>query len=110
MEGMHIINKASSGQNLTPVKPVHKYQLIINPFLGNVFLYALWKLQKTKGFLIFSGYENGGLGKKGLKVLKQPLSFFDLRHALPLKLPNIYFLSKKSWLVTSCFWYAKYNN
>ena len=36
----------------------------INPILPNVPFWSLWKHQKTKGFLIFSGGSKGNIGKK----------------------------------------------
>ena len=41
-------------------------------------------------------YEKGTLGRNGLSNLKRLLSFSGLSHALPLKLPNIYFFNKRS--------------
>ena len=43
--------------------PLSKYHWL-NPFLPIVLFWSLWKHQKTKGFLMFSGGSKGSIGKR----------------------------------------------
>ena len=40
------------------------HKVTINPFLPNIPFWSCWKHQKTKGFLMFSGWSKGNIEKK----------------------------------------------
>ena len=56
----------------------------INPFLPNIPFLSLWKHQKTKGFLMFSGGTKGNIGKKRVKIVNYFTLLIKLTHSFSM--------------------------